>query len=43
MQGKIKWFSKEKGYGYIVADDGKDFTLTLETLKEPISLVMGTL
>ncbi|MEW5792639.1 MAG: cold shock domain-containing protein [Pseudomonadota bacterium] len=25
MQGKIKWFSEEKGYGYIVGDDGKDY------------------
>jgi cold shock CspA family protein len=24
MQGKIKWFSEEKGYGYIVAENGKD-------------------
>ena len=25
MQGKVKWFSKEKGYGYIIGEDGVDF------------------
>jgi len=25
VQGKIKWFSEEKGYGYIVGDDEKDY------------------
>ncbi|MBA1250426.1 cold-shock protein [Pseudomonas luteola] len=24
MQGKIKWFSKEKGYGFICSDEGVD-------------------
>ena len=32
MQGKVKWFSEENGYGYIVGDDGNDYRCWLDCL-----------
>lgn len=25
MKGSVKWFSDEKGYGFIAGDDGRDY------------------
>lgn len=25
LQGKVKWFSDEKGFGFLTSDDGRDF------------------
>ncbi len=33
MQGRVKWFSNDKGYGYIVADDGDDHYFNVRDIK----------
>ena len=31
MQGKVKWFSVEKGYGFIIPDnDGRDYYFNIK-------------
>lgn len=50
MQGKIKWFSKKKGYGFITQEDGTDVFVHISSLigsripreDEPVSFDMGT-
>ena len=32
-QGRVKWFNREKGYGFIVTDDGKDVFVHRTALK----------
>jgi cold shock CspA family protein len=33
VQGKVKWFSEEKGYGYIVAEDGKEHYFNIRDIQ----------
>jgi len=33
VQGQVKWFSEEKGYGYIVADDGKEHYFNIRDIQ----------
>lgn len=33
LQGKVKWFSQSKGYGFITGSDGKDYFLHYSNIK----------
>ena len=33
MQGKVKWFNAEKGYGFIESADGKDVFVHFSTIQ----------
>ena len=32
MKGKVKWFNAEKGYGFIVSEEGKDVFVHLSAI-----------
>jgi CspA family cold shock protein len=34
MKGKIKWYKKNSGYGFILGDDGKDYFVHHSVLPE---------
>ncbi len=34
MQGRVKWFSAEKGYGFIEREDGKDVFVHFSAIRE---------
>lgn len=41
MRGKVKWFSEEKGYGFITCEDGKDAFVHIKDLDDDVELVEG--
>lgn len=38
MEGKVKFFNRGKGFGFIQGDDGKDYFVHSTALKEGVSL-----
>ncbi|MHB1127706.1 MAG: cold shock domain-containing protein [Bacillota bacterium] len=34
MQGKVKWFNQEKGYGFIEREEGSDVFVHFSAIKE---------
>ena len=38
MNGKVKFFNTSKGFGFVIADDGKDYFVHQTGLKEGVVL-----
>lgn len=34
FKGKVKWFNKEKGYGFLLSDDGGEYFVHISKVKD---------
>ncbi|MBN2881255.1 cold shock domain-containing protein [Candidatus Woesearchaeota archaeon] len=41
MNGKVKFFNESKGFGFVTAEDGKDYFVHISGLNEGVSLKDG--
>ena len=41
MEGTVKFFNQDKNFGFIAADDGKDYYVHVSGLKEGVSIKEG--
>jgi CspA family cold shock protein len=42
MNGKVKFFNESKGFGFITAEDGKDYFVHISGIEEGVNLEEGT-
>jgi len=41
MEGKVKWFNPQKGYGFIEGEDGQDYFLHRSALPGDMEVMEG--